>query len=122
VKLGSEGEYFASGSEENLRIVRGTILVTPEEAVSIESGAGLTVSHPTKYQFVITFARPFSAPPTVIASNTYPNLNETFGGKVVDTYTRYITSSELTIVSSAAPIAAADKLPSRIQFIAVGPR
>jgi hypothetical protein len=122
IKLGAAGEYLASGADEKLRIVRGTILVTPGGAVSIESGAGISVAHPTQYQFVITLAKPFPSPPTVIASNTYERLDEQYGGKVVDTYTRYITPSEVTIVSSAAAISSTDKLPSRIHFVAFGPQ
>ncbi len=65
VKLGSTGQLFAPGGEENLRIVRG--LVSSSGAVLV--GTGFTAQHsaPTGF-YSVSFTTPFLASPTVVAS------------------------------------------------------
>ena len=56
VRLGSLGEYFATSSSENLRIVRGEVLASG----AISSGSGFTVSHSSTGLYSLVFTTPFS--------------------------------------------------------------
>jgi hypothetical protein len=56
VRLGGFGEYFATSSGENLRIVRGEVLA----AGTISSGSGFTVSHSSTGLYSLVFTTPFS--------------------------------------------------------------
>jgi hypothetical protein len=71
VKLGSTGQLFAPGGEENLRIIRGTIGANGD----IINGFGFTVSHSNEGVFYITFNTPFSGAPAVTATaERIPNV------------------------------------------------
>jgi hypothetical protein len=59
IAMGSGGQYFATGGDENLRIVRGTVFN------GVPSGSCFSVSHPSAGVYDITYCTPFSAPPTV---------------------------------------------------------
>ena len=56
VRLGTFGEFFATSSSENLRIVRGEVLA----AGSISAGSGFTVTHPATGIYNIVFTTPFA--------------------------------------------------------------
>ena len=64
VRLGSSGQYFATSGEENLRIVRGVV----DPNGNILAGSGFQVSHPSTGEYLITFDRPFFAPPVFVAT------------------------------------------------------
>jgi hypothetical protein len=68
VKMGTSGELFATGGEENLRIIRGTIAGDGTRV----RGSGFTPSHPGTGDYAITFTTPFGETPTVTASLEYP--------------------------------------------------
>ncbi|MFN8586850.1 MAG: hypothetical protein U0704_03535 [Candidatus Eisenbacteria bacterium] len=55
VRLGTFGEFFATSSSENLRIVRGEVLA----AGSISAGSGFTVTHPATGIYNLVFTTPF---------------------------------------------------------------
>ncbi len=57
IRLGSFGEFFATSSGENLRIVRGEVLA----AGSISAGTGFTITHPATGIYNIVFTTPFLA-------------------------------------------------------------
>ena len=62
VKLGSTGQFFAPGGEENLRIIRGRIL----GAGTVDAGFGsFTVSRDQNNVYTIKFTTPFSSDPSV---------------------------------------------------------
>jgi len=63
VKLGTTGQYFAPGGEENLRIIRGYF----DQAGNVDLGSGFTVTRNSKGDYTINFNTPFSAPPIVTA-------------------------------------------------------
>ncbi len=64
IKLGSTGQFFAPGGEENLRILRGRI----SGAGGITSGTGFTVSKTGTGAYTVTFSTAFSSQPTVTAT------------------------------------------------------
>ena len=66
VRLGTFGEFLATSSAENLRIVRGEVLATG----SISSGSGFTVSHPATGIYNLVFTTPFSGTSHPAASIT----------------------------------------------------
>jgi hypothetical protein len=69
VKLGSTGQFFATGGDENLRIIRGTIGIDSQTGQAIIShGKGFTLSHSNAGVFYITFDTPFSGIPAVTAT------------------------------------------------------
>lgn len=66
VKLGSTGQYFAPGGEEDLRIIRGTIGVDGTTHLFVIShGSGFTISSSNNGVIYITFTTPFSNIPAV---------------------------------------------------------
>lgn len=69
IRLGSTGQYYAPGSEENLRIVRGRV----NSPGSILAGSGFTVSHPSAGVFSIDFVPDFAALPVVTVTMDYTN-------------------------------------------------
>lgn len=64
VKLGSAGQYFASGGDENLRLLRGTVSATG----TIVAGTGWTVTRVLPGWYSVSFTVPFSSAPSVTAS------------------------------------------------------
>jgi hypothetical protein len=64
VKLGSTGQLFAAGGEENLRILRGNL----DQAGNIDAGSGFTASRSAVGFYNVQFNTPFSATPTVTAN------------------------------------------------------
>lgn len=69
VKLGSSGQLFAPGGEENLRIVRGYV----KSDGTVLAGSGFTVELPAEGIYIIRFSTPFSSFPTVTANTEYEN-------------------------------------------------
>ena len=64
VKLGSTGQLFAPGGEENLRILRGSL----DQAGNIDAGSGFTATRSAVGFYTVHFNTPFSATPTVTAN------------------------------------------------------
>jgi hypothetical protein len=64
IKLGSTGQFFAPGGEENLRILRGRI----SGSGGITTGTGFTVSKTGTGAYTVTFTTAFSNQPTVVAT------------------------------------------------------
>ena len=65
VRLGPNGDMFAPGGWENLRIIRGIINADGSAPV----GCCFSVSHPVTGQYDITFNEAFSSTPVVVASS-----------------------------------------------------
>jgi len=61
VKLGSTGQYFATGGAENLRIVRG--IVQPTGA--IYNGTGFTITRNSAGNYTISFSPAFADTPSL---------------------------------------------------------
>jgi hypothetical protein len=64
IKLGANGQHFATGSEENLRIVRGIVDIEAGEPY----GCCFSVERPLTGAYDITFTTPFSGVPAVTAT------------------------------------------------------
>jgi hypothetical protein len=109
IKFGSNGQDFATGGEENLRIVRGTVKGTT--ASGLNFGTGWTV---TTYGAVTTvnFSTSFSARPSITA--TAEEAPEAWHVDV-----QSVTTSSFNVVSRRK-----DGVAQGIQFnfIAIGPR
>jgi len=117
VKLGANGQLSALGAEENLRIVRGTIEFK-DGTLTIVNGSGFTVMGPlslTGGEFLndltVTFATPFSGPPTV-----------TFSKELVTATGSNILSSRNVTEAGFGVGGGAFLSSSRVHFLAVGPR
>jgi hypothetical protein len=70
IRLGSRGELRAASSEENLRLVRGSVYSDG----TVEYGAGFTSTRISEGTYEIRFTPPFARTPTVIAqaAHNYP--------------------------------------------------
>ena len=64
VKLGSSGQYFAPGGQENLRIIRGVV----DSSGNILHGAGFTVARTGTGAYTVTFSGSFADFPAVTVS------------------------------------------------------
>lgn len=62
VRLGTNGEYFATAGSENLRIVRGIV----EPGGTIYNGTGFSVTNSAAGTYSITFSPPFADAPALI--------------------------------------------------------
>ena len=103
VTLGANGQLFAAGGEENLRIVRGA--VGPNANVLL--GSGFSVQQGLPGDYTIHFNTPFSAVPVV-------TISADVGFAHIACTAR--TCSVLTL--NTVPIGASLSL----NFIAAGPR
>jgi hypothetical protein len=109
IRLGSAGQLFAPGGEENLRIIRGTIEINGG-VVSIKAGSGFAVARAASSRYNITFSSAFSGVPTITTS-----------GQVPDPYSS--TSNVRSVTPTGAALSLGSEYPqSFIHFIAVGPR
>ncbi len=69
IRLGGNGQLFATGSEENLRMVRGSVNVPIGGAsITISAGAGFTPTIISRGRYQVTFTTPFNGAPTVTAT------------------------------------------------------
>jgi hypothetical protein len=68
VKHGPSGQYFVPGSEENLRILRGSV----DALGNILEGSGFSVTHTTTGIYLITFHTGFVDVPASTASAVTP--------------------------------------------------
>ena len=109
--LGSSGQYYAPGGQENLRIVRGVFSATG----SLIVGSGFTVAHPSTGVYTITFTTSFPSAPAANATA------DSGGGNARVAMTDGVTASVLTIrVMSISSSPANTDAP--VHFIAMGPQ
>jgi hypothetical protein len=81
VKLGSNGQLFATGGEENLRIIRGS----SGPSGNIYAGASFTVTHFSEGKYRVIFNTPFTARPVVIGSDRSFMTEVTVHGFILET-------------------------------------
>lgn len=108
VKLGSAGQYFAPGGQENLRIIRG--VVASDGAAS--HGSGYTSTRTATGVYVITITTPFPSWATVTAT-------------AATSSPVFITSSASTVTSGVtlrAFDAAGSPVNTLFNFVIAGPR
>ena len=114
VKLGSTGQFFAPGGEENLRIIRGAI----DASGNIDAGSGFTVSLDLNTEeYCIGFNTPFSGLPVVTAV-THPTSESLFVGNDSFAEIAAISTVRVCIVLRKD----GNNIDSPFHFIAVGPR
>lgn len=97
-----------SNANENVRILRGTILTSG----SISQGEGFTVTRPATGEYQITYAQSFTGPATVTAT--------VFDASVPQIAT--ISQASATTATIRIWSIAGAAINSDFQFIAVGPR
>jgi hypothetical protein len=108
VKLGSSGQYFAAGGQENLRIIRG---VVGSDGVASQ-GSGYTSTRTSTGVYVITITTPFPSGATVTAT-------------AATSAPVFMTSSASTVTSSVALRAfdaAGTPVNTLFNFTIAGPR
>lgn len=110
IKLGGNGQFFASSSSENLRMVRGAVLAD----ASIVTGSGFTVVRTNTGKYTITYSTSFSSD-TVVTANagtaTPPIIATVAGNNAGNT-------SDLTFKTPDGT----NTDPVFFTFITVGPR
>lgn len=111
VKLGATGEYYAPGSPENLRVLRGKV----SAGGAILFGTGFTVFHSGTGMYSITFNPSFPAGqyPIITASAEYSSS----GARIAAVNSPSHISGPIRIVNGSGALVDAD-----FYFIAVGPR
>jgi hypothetical protein len=109
VKLGSSGQYFAPGAQEDLRIVRGTVRYS-NGATAIVAGSGFSVSAPSVGDYTITFDTPFPTKPTITTTLEFEDNSVTVLGL------RVLTTQSVIIENGAS------LNNTSVHFIAVGPK
>jgi hypothetical protein len=114
VKLGAGGEVFATAGEENLRVVRGTVLYSYSSSqgysTTLAAGRGFTPAPTPDGSFTIRFHPPFTSPATICVT-----LEPTSGATITTGITS-VTASGATIKADARLITAS------FHIIAIGPR
>ncbi len=105
---------FATGGEENLRIVRGSFLLG-----ALDTGSGFAVAHLTDFpgHYRITFNTPFASRPSVTVTCDF---DPAFADVAL-----YAVVNEVTAASSAEIILVrhtGERFDGSFHFIAVGPR
>jgi hypothetical protein len=103
VTLGMNGQLFATGGEENLRMIRGAV----DPAGNIIRGSGFTVQQGLPGDYTINFNTPFSAAPVVTISADVGYAHVTCTASTCSVLT-------LNTIPNAASLS--------FNFIAVGPR
>jgi len=114
IKLGSSGELFAAGADENLRIIRGSI----SGDGNILSGSGFQVSNPGRGHYVITFAAPFAGSPTVTATSLLASESD----PATITAVLAPTSVNVSVRQYCHDLNACSDANASFHFIATGPR
>jgi hypothetical protein len=110
--------YYAAVGSEVLRIIRGTVTSTG----AIDSGSGFTVSRTALGLYQITFNAVFSAKPTVVVTQQYPD-SDIFvdaGGSTLDNSIVIAVSTSKCLVKCGQ--GAGNAADRRFEFIAIGPR
>ena len=103
VNLGGNGELFAPGGEENLRIIRGAV----DPAGNVLQGSGFTVQQGQRGEYTINFNTPFSGVPVVTISAD-------------------VGFAHITCTASTCSVLTLNTIPNLVSrafnFIAAGPR
>lgn len=111
IKLGTGGEYYAPGGQENLRIIRGKV----SAAGAVLLGSGFTAARSSAGVYVVTFS------PSYPATSNYPIVTATAESSgaahfaMVNTPT-YLTAT-IRVVNGAGTATDSD-----FYFIAIGPK
>jgi hypothetical protein len=116
VKLGSNEQFFAPGSPENLQIVRGNIFASGT-TVTVEQGAGFTAARKAGApagDIIITVTTPFTGVPSFTVT---PATNTGTGG-VTAVQAGSVTTTQFEIQTFSG----ATLTDEPFSFIAVGPR
>ena len=116
IRLGTNG-LFAPAGEENLRIIRGTVLLHDHR-----DGNGFTHERVSEGDYLITFDTPFREPPSVTATAVDPAeslVDEDFC--VVATYSAMTNSVHIRTRVHGGPNGEGTK-DYDFHFIAIGPR
>ncbi|PYS88677.1 MAG: hypothetical protein DMF64_19950 [Acidobacteria bacterium] len=114
VKLGSTGQLFAPGGEENLRIIRGFF----DDGGNINAGQGFTVSTSPSLlgTYFVTFNTPFSGVPAVTA--TCEDVGGSSGSAcIASIFGVGANSMTIDVFDDAG-----NSVDSQVLFIAIGPR
>jgi len=88
VRLGSSGQLFAAGGQENLRIIRGFIDLNG----NVGSGTGFTVTQIAQGAYQIVYSMPFNSndiPVVMVTPNNY-NLNHTVFNSTPSSFTLFL--------------------------------
>jgi hypothetical protein len=110
IALGSTGQYYAPGGQENLRIVRGVL----NSSGGIIVGSGFTASHPSSGTYTVTFSPAFSAPPAVTVSG------ESGGAVPIVATTDGVTANAASFKLFYSTTGGANDAP--LHFTAIGPK
>ncbi len=110
IRMGPNGEFRPTISEENLRIVRGVV----DAAGTILEGKGFTVDHSLLGTYDVTFNVPFSGTPAITATVQTGGF-----AKVVNVTS--INTSSATIVTHEIRDGGFNE-DRQFNFIAIGPR
>jgi hypothetical protein len=113
VKLGSSGQLYAPGGEENLRIIRGKVAADG----SLIFGSGFTVNHIHEGHYTIQFTPPFVFPQSAVVTATPNNLNASDPVKVIELYNDFQLVEVLVYKRSDGTF-----VDGSFHFIAIGPR
>jgi hypothetical protein len=113
IRLGPGGQFRATSSEENLRIVRGTV----DSSGAILAGSGFQVSHTSTGSYTITFDTPFADLPTITATTDYYSYADTDSATALGSSGGTTSTQTLTVRFPGGTPLDAD-----FRFIAIGPR
>ena len=119
IRLGPSGQYQATGGEENLRIVRGTV----SDNATILAGTGFSVEKGGVGRYAIVFNTPFAGTPSVTITSTY-GISRTAHIGTTDGVT---ASSFNAVTQRVFDIDGTDNtvvlaIDRTFHFIAIGPR
>ena len=111
IRLGSSGQYRATGGDESLRIIRGSV----NDAGVVVRGTGYTASHPEQGKYIINFNAPFTGIPSITATAHRDGATAPSMVVMIDT----MSNTSVTFVIRGSNDFWADQAFS---FIAIGPQ
>jgi len=112
IKLGASGQLFASGGEENLRIVRGSL----DQNGNILAGSGFQVTH-DEFGYTITFDQPFAGMFTMTVTVRNVALPPLY-----TPITFPLGPNAIQVSISGDAFLGSSPIDSPFDFIAIGPR
>lgn len=110
IRMGTSGQYQATGGTENLRLLRGRI----SGSGSILQGSGFTAARVLPGWYTVTFAAPFTAVPTVIATAVSPSGTQ----QISATCANHATNVVVVHLRNNSNVG----VDNDFDFIVVGPR
>lgn len=111
IRMGSDGQHFATGGEENLRVMRGIVSADG----SAPDGCCFSVNRADTGTYDITFATPFSGPPVVTATAIAFSVVASIAPPTADSVRVHILRRDNSAILG-------DSLNAAFNFIAIGPR